>query len=304
MYYPFLVMTLSAAVLLSGCATQRAAPVASPTVTLSAPAAAAAVNRLKHKIAIVRLALPIGTAPVSESLVTATAQAKSHLENHVRQSGKFMVIEHGLLQLPLENENLKVVNDETVGADYLVTGTLLRHDLVMPGFLDGWRDTPAAYANSSLHIDIVDGHTGTTIFSRQFEGNASLATSKTAPFGLEQQKGLQSQALTRALNNAATEITTTLLQRRWRGQILSTQQGFILVNGGAGQGIQVGDRFHVLPLAHTAIETAPAPATSPFLATLKVVAQAGENENELSVCELVEGKLPETLADLSVLDAP
>ncbi len=308
MRYSFLILLLGGAVLLQGCAsTPEAAitPAAPAAVNTPVPAPTPIPsNRFKHKIAIARLTLPSGNAGGSETLAHATAQAKSLLEDRVRQAGKFMLLEHGLLHIPFENDNLRVVNDETLGADFLVTGRLLRHELAMPGFLDGWRDTPTAHAFSSVQLDIIDGHTGQVIYSQHFEGDASKAVTASADFTPEQQASLQLQALTLALDHAAPPITDTLLHQHWRSQILSTQQGYVLVNSGAGQGIQVGDLFHVLSPEQSASTAAAVTPVSPFVATLKVVAQAGEKENELSVCELVEGSLPEGATHLSVRDAP
>lgn len=317
----FQVVALSGTLFLHGCASPINEPIERPSTatnqTTVTPSSNVPINRFKHKVAIARLTLP-ANASNSELLTHATEDAKTLLENNLRQSGKFMLLEHGLLHMAFENDNLRVVNDETVGADYLVTGKLMRHELVTPGLLDGWRGSKVAHAYSSVQLDIIDGHTGTIVFTRQFDGEASTDMPASSALPLPQQLTLQTQALTRAITSAAPEISQTLQQRRWRGQILSAQQGFILVNSGAGQGIQVGDRFHVLPLEQAQMEppTAKVPALAspgsstspagptPFLATLKVVAQAGENENELSVCELVDGRLPETLGDLSVLDAP
>lgn len=312
MRYRFLAFLLVAGIT-SGCAShalrhEAAAPAGDSPVSKSpasaptgTPPAPPVHNSFKHKVAIARFTLPVDTKAPTDTQTHATEQAKSLLEQRLQQGSRFMLLEHGLLHIPLEPKDLLVVNDESLGADYLVTGELVRHELVLPGFLDGWRNERVAAAHSEVQLQLIDAHSREVVLTQAGSSDARQPLAGDTALDNAKALALQDQALAAALEQALPTLTDTLLHRRWRSQILSAQQGYILVNSGAGQGIQVGDLFHVLPGESARMTEAAVTGDAPYLATLKVVAQAGENENELSVCELVEGRLPdERLSDLNV----
>jgi hypothetical protein len=215
-----------------------------------------------------------------------------------------MLLTHESLQMPLPTNDLLAMNNEMLGADYLIAGEIQRHDVALPGMFDGWRSPKSARARSILLLRVIDAHSGQEVLAHTSQGENTREIHDRTPLDSAGMHAMQDAALSMALNNALPALTQTLLQRRWRGQILSAQQGFVLVNSGAGQGIQIGDEFRVIASEHAlTVNAVSAPtAESPFLATLRVVAQAGENEQELSVCELVEGSLPSgDLDKLSIL---
>lgn len=297
---------LSATMLLNGCSSQPATSsvsiVTAPT-PLPAKLLSPAQNRLKHKIAIAQFGFDDDDAP-SVAMVHASQQTKAFLDTRLQQTQHFMLLTHEQLQIPLQTTDLLAVNDDLLGADYLIAGEIERHDVTLPGMFDGWRGPKTARARSILLMRVIDAHSGQEVLAHTSQGEITREIHDKTPLDSAGMHAMQDAALSMALNNALPAITQHLLQRRWRGQILSAQQGYVLVNSGAGQGIQMGDEFRVIASKHAlTVNTTAAPTTgSPFLATLRVVALAGENEQELSVCELVEGSLPrEDLGNLSIL---
>lgn len=300
---------LSVIMLLNGCTSQPAmSTVSTVTAPLHVPATSVspASNSLKHKVAIAQFGFSDDDDAPSDAMAQASRQTKQFLDNGLKQTQHFMLLTHERLQIPLQPSDLLVVNDDMLGADYLVAGEIQRHDVTLPGMFDGWRSPKTARARSIVLLRVIDAHSGQEVLAHTSQGEITREIHDKTPLDNAGMHAMQDAALSMALNNALPALTQHLLQRRWRGQILSTQQGFVLVNSGAGQGIQIGDEFYVVASEHAlTVNALAAPATgSPFLATLRVVAHAGENEQELSVCELVEGSLPvDDVGKLSVLSA-
>lgn len=302
-----LVTFISTAILLSGCASQ---PATTPAATATQPTnfnttlISTAPYGLKHKVAIVPFGFPDPDDVPTDAMTQASRQTKTFLDARLQQTQRFMLLTHERLQMPLQTSELLAVNDDMLGADYLVAGEIQRHDITLPGMFDGWRSPKTARARSIVLLRVIDAHSGQEVLAHTSQGEITREINEKTPLDGTGIHAMQDAALSIALNNALPALTQHLLQRRWRGQILSSQQGFILVNSGAGQGIQIGDEFRVIASEHAlTVDAVSAPTTgSPFLATLRVVAQAGEHEQELSVCELVEGSLPaEDLGKLSIL---
>lgn len=301
-----LVTFISAAILLSGCASQPATTPATTTqpTNFNSTLISPAPDSLKHKVAISQFGFPDPDDAPTYAMTQASRQTKAILDTRLQQTQHFMLLTHERLQIPLQSTDLLALNDDLLGADYLIAGEIQRHDITLPGMFDGWRGPKTARARSILLLRVIDAHSGQEVFAHTSQGEITREINEKMPLQSAGKHAMQDAALSMALDNALPALTQHLLQRRWRGQILSAQQGFILVNSGAGQGIQIGDEFRVIASERAlTVGEVSAPTTgSPFLATLRVVAQAGEHEQELSVCELVEGSLPtEDLGKLSIL---
>lgn len=295
---------------ISGCASHshRSPVVGNPLVAAPNETVIPAANAFKHKVAVARFVLADDATASDDVTQRSTEQAKQLIETQLQASRHFMVLDHDMLHLPLQAKDLLVANDETLGADFLVLGELVRNDVDRPGLLGRWRDKKAVTTHSEISLQLIDAHTHETVFSENTEADASDIPPPGQPPANSWIEALQARSLSAAVKQALPALQNQLLARPWQSQILSAQQGYFLLNSGAGQGIRVGDLFHVAPASPLALTT-PLPAsaaTAPptFLATLKVIAQAGENENELSVCEVVEGGLPQdNLTELRVLSA-
>lgn len=280
--------------LVCGCASHpQTLPTQAPT-TVSAEIKATALppanNTFKHKVAVAGFVLPTTPQPAD-----ASRQAKALLDAHLQSTQKFVVLEHAALLEPMETSHLLAFNDETLGADFLISGTITSHETTRPGWLDGWRNERTITASSSVRLQLTDAYSKRVIFQLENSAISRWALNNDSKDLHEQTARLEAQALAAAIEKSLPTLTAALLHQPWRSQILSAQQGYILINGGAGQGIQIGDTFRV-------VANAPALVTSTPLATLRVISQAGEHENELSVCELVNGQLPPAdFSQLSVL---
>lgn len=283
---------------LSGCATtppQAPEIIDIPEKQKVAPQVQPVDTKHKHKIVVARFTeiheADEHTLPVDP----AGQRAKQLLATRLADSRHFQLLEHTGLETYMDQDRLKTFNDETLGADYLITGSVAEYGERHRPMLDFFNSESTDQARSRINIRLIDTQTDQVIFDEHSVGEATTKIKNDRPLSNTHSNLLDDKALATAIEKLLPRLTETLLEKPWQTYILSEQQGYVLITGGAAQGIGMGDTFLVMPShplkKNNADEGNAKTRAEKEIATLRVVSQAGENENEISVCELVNGDL-------------
>ena len=294
---------LSALVLaLAGCSTvtkekintlPQVQPQVSPTL------ATVASKGLKRKVAIARFSNET-TAGASFFLDgkgdRVGKQATDILSARLTETQKFLLLERTDLDKIKTEAELAHITTKTVGADYLVVGSVSEFGRANTSETGIFSRNKIQTARAKVNIRLIDVKTGRIIYSEEGSGEATSEANRV--FGVGTSAGydtsLDDKALSAAISKLVSNVVERLLDNPWQAYIIGEQQGLYIITGGKSQGIRTSDMFSVVqrgavvnnPQTGMDIEL---PGKS--IAKLRVVTQAGENENEISLCELAEGNL-------------
>ncbi len=224
-------------------------------------------------------------------------QAVDILSAKFLETGKFILLERADLDKINKELFLGNIPPPKNMADFIIVGSITefgRKDVSDVGIFSRVKKQ-AAFAK--VHIRMIDVYTNQLIYSQEGEGTAFSEAGSV--FGVGARAGydstLNDKAIEAAINNLASNIIENLLDKPWRGYILGYEDGHLLVSGGKSQNIKPKDVFEIFlegkkvknPQTNMEI-TLPGKK----IALIKVVNLLGDTpENEVSICEIVEGDL-------------
>ncbi len=307
---------LAAVLLTAGCSTvtqpvNNSLPVTQPQV--SATLQQAEFKGLKRKVAIARFSNET-TAGASFLLDAKNdrigKQATDILSARLAETQKFILLERADLD-KLHNEaalaNLAKAN---VGADYLIIGSVSEYGREAVSETGVFSRNKMQKAHAKVNVRLVDVRTGQIVYSEEGSGEA-LSEANTV-FGVGEQAGydssLDDKALSAAISKLVSNVVENLMDKPWQAYLIGEQSGLYIMTGGKSQGVKVGDAFAVLqkgkvvrnPQTGLNIELPGTP-----VGTLKVVSQAGQGDNEISLGQLASGSLKgQSLDNIVVQEAP
>lgn len=296
-------VTALSAIMFSGCATTSPTVVKVEKPTAVQPKIVVQKQEpvLKRKVAIARFG---NEAQYGKSALfglnnnyNAEKQATDVLSAKLTQSGSFILLERSDLDKinqELETFNLKSMN---IGADYLIVGSVTefgRKNMSDTGVFSRSK-TQTAYAKVSVRL--VDVKTGQIIFAQ--EGSGEAKSEAGTSFGLGKHVGydstLNDKAISAAISSVVDGIMQNLLSKPWRSYVLSSENGMVMIAGGAKQGVKIGEKFGVYakgkqmknPQTGMMIEL---PGMK--IATIQVASQFGSTyTDEGSVCQILDGAI-------------
>lgn len=224
-------------------------------------------------------------------------QAVDILSSKLLSTEKFLLLERA--DLDKINKELSMGNLQPLRnmADYLIVGSITefgRKDVSDVGIFSRVKKQEAF---AKVHIRLIDIYTGQLIYSEEGEGNAFSEAGTV--FGVGAKAGydssLNDKAIEAAINNLTSNVIQNLLEKPWRAYILGYEDGHLIISGGKSQNIKSNDIFDVIqegkkvknPQTNMDI-TLPGKK----IARIRVVTLLGDtSENEVSLCELIEGDL-------------
>lgn len=293
---------LAAALLAAGCSTvtQQATntlPVTQPQIspTLQQPE----FKGLKRKVAIARFSNE--TSAGASFLLDANndrigKQASDILSARLVETNKFILLERADLD-KIQNEaalaNLSKVN---VGADYLIIGSVSEYGREAVSETGIFSRNKKQLARAKVNVRLVDVRNGRVLFSEEGSGEALSEANKV--FGVGESAGydtsLDDKAISSAISKLVSNLVENLMDSPWQAYLIGQQDGFFIMTGGKSQGVKPGDQFTVLrkgkvvrnPQTGLDLELPGTP-----VAKLQVASQAGQGDNEISLCQTVEGSL-------------
>lgn len=279
-------------------------PVVSPTVNAESQG-----RFLKRKVAIGRFTDETrhgNSFFLNKSGDRVGKQAMDILSAKLAATNKFILLERADLekiQKELELGNLQSLN---IPADYLIIGSVSEYGRKAVSDVGVFSRTKKQMAFATVNVRLVDVKTGQVIYSE--EGSGEAYSEAGTVMGIGQRAGyddtLGDKAISAAIGKMVSNIVENLLDKPWRGYLLDVQDGTYFMSGGASQGVMEGDVFKVFTKGKTVKNPQtglPIELPGKQVASLKVVQTVGQNgQNEVSLCTLVSGSIPQDLSKVYV----
>ena len=218
------------------------------TVKLEAPDAASKV--IKRKVAIGRFSNETQYAKgifYDKENDPMGKQALDILSAKLAASGKFLLLERSDLATLLEEAQKSDNGLATIGADYMIIGSITEFGRKNVGKSGVFSSTKSQIVEAAVAIRLVDVSTGLIIYSDEGKGSAELTTRTTMGVGgkADYDATLSDKAISEAIGQLVENIINKCTNKPWRTFFLSYDNDTQLIAGGASQGIKVGDKFTV-----------------------------------------------------------
>jgi curli biogenesis system outer membrane secretion channel CsgG len=174
-------------------------------------------------------------------------QALDILSAKLAASGKFMLLERGDLEKLLEEAKNSENGAATIGADYLIIGSITEFGRKNTGKSGVFTNVKTQTVEAAVAIRLVDVSTGLIIYSDEGKGSAELTTKTTMGVGgrADYDATLSDKAISEAIGQLVENIINKCTNKPWRSYFLAYDADVQLISGGASQGIKAGDVFNV-----------------------------------------------------------
>ena len=219
-------------------------------------------------------------------------QALDILSAKLAASGKFLLLERGDLNSLLEEVKKGEGSANTIGADYLIIGSITEFGRKNIGKQGVFTNTKTQTVDAAVAIRLVDVSTGLIVYSDEAKGSAEVTSKTTMGLGsnADFDASLSDKAISEAIGQLVENIINKCTNKPWRTYFLSYDNDAVLIGGGASQGVVEGDMFTIKmkgkkvknPQTGVMIEL---PGKN--VGTVKVISTAGDTpETEFSVVEV------------------
>ncbi len=174
-------------------------------------------------------------------------QALDILSAKLAASGKFLLLERSDLATLLEEAKKGEGSLSTIGADYMIIGSITEFGRKNTGKEGVFTTTKKQTVEAAVAIRLVDVATGLIIYSDEGKGVAEITNKTTFGVGgkADYDATLSDKAISEAIGQLVENIINKCTDKPWRTYFLSYDNDGILIGGGASQGIKVGDTFAV-----------------------------------------------------------
>lgn len=212
-------------------------------------------------------------------------QALDILSAKLAASGKFLLLERSDLASLLEEAKKSDNGLATIGADYMIIGSITEYGRKNVGKSGVFSTTKSQIVEAAVAVRLVDVSTGLIIYSDEGKGSAELTTRTTMGVGgkADFDATLSDKAISEAIGQLVENIINKCTDKPWRTFFLSFDADAQLIAGGASQGLKVGDKFVV----KTKGKTVKNPQTG------VMIELPGKNIGTVTVTEMA-GDTPET----------
>jgi len=174
-------------------------------------------------------------------------QALDILSAKLAASGKFLLLERSDLTTLLEEAKKSDNGLSTIGADYMIIGSVTEFGRKNVGKEGVFTSTKMQVVEAAVAIRLVDVSTGLIIYSDEAKGSAEVTTRSTLGVGGKAgyDATLSDKAISEAIGQLVENIINKCTDKPWRTFFLTYDSDSQLIAGGASQGIKVGDTFAV-----------------------------------------------------------
>lgn len=175
-------------------------------------------------------------------------QALDILSSKLATSGKFLLLERGDLATLLEECQKGGVSASTIGADYMIIGSITEFGRKNTGKNGVFSSQKTQTVEAAVAIRLVDVSTGLIIYSDEAKGTAELTTKTTMGVGgqASYDATLSDKAISEAIGQLVENIINKCTDSPWKTYFLSCEDGATLIAGGNSQGIKPGMVFDVM----------------------------------------------------------
>ncbi len=174
-------------------------------------------------------------------------QALDILSAKLAASGKFLLLERNDLPALLEEAEKGDGQLSTIGADYLIIGSITEFWRKNVGKAGVFTRRKTQMVEAAVSIRLVEVSTGLIVYSDEARGEAELTTKTTMGLGgrADFDATLSDKAIADAIGHLVDNIIDKCTDKPWRTYFLSYDADGVLIGGGASQGIVPGDTFAV-----------------------------------------------------------
>ena len=174
-------------------------------------------------------------------------QALDILSSKLAASGKFLLLERSDLSTLLEECSKGDNAVATIGADYMIVGSITEFGRKNVGKEGVFSTTNTQVAEAAVAIRLVDVSTGLIIYSDEAKGSAEITTKTTMGVGGKAgyDATLSDKAISEAIGQLVENIINECTDKAWRTFFLSYDDDAVLIAGGKSQGIETGDTFAI-----------------------------------------------------------
>ena len=162
-------------------------------------------------------------------------QALDILSAKLAASGKFILLERGDLASLLEESKNGGTSLSTIGADYLIIGSITQFGRKNTGKSGVFSTTKTQTVEAAVSIRLVDVSSGLIIYSDEAKGTAELTTKTTMGVGgkADYDATLSDKAISEAIGQLVENIINKCTDKPWRTYFLSYDSDAVLIGGGA-----------------------------------------------------------------------
>lgn len=170
-------------------------------------------------------------------------QALDILSAKLAASEKFLLLERNDLSSLLEEAQRNGGSlSSTIGADYLIIGSITEYGRKNTGKSGVFSTTKVQTVEAAVAIRLVDVTTGLIIYSDEAKGAAEVTTKTTMGVGGKAgfDATLSDKAISEAIGQLVENIINKCTDKPWRTYFLSYEDDAILIAGGKSQGLTEG----------------------------------------------------------------
>ena len=174
-------------------------------------------------------------------------QALDILSAKLAASGKFLLLERGDLAQLLEEAKKSEDGLQTIGADYMIIGSITEFGRKNTGKEGVFTSTKMQTVEAAVAIRLVDVSTGLIVYSDEAKGQAQITTKTTMGVGgrADYDATLSDKAISEAIGQLVENIINKCTDKPWRTYFLTYDDDAQMIAGGASQGVKEGDVFAV-----------------------------------------------------------
>lgn len=174
-------------------------------------------------------------------------QALDILSSKLAASGKFLLLERSDLETLLEESNKSDNAIATLGADYMIIGSITEYGRKNTGKNKVFSSEKTQTVEAAVAIRLVDVSTGLIIYSDEAKGVAELTTKTTMGLGGQASfdATLSDKAISEAIGQLVENIINKCTNAPWKTYFLAYEPDAILIAGGHSQGIKEGMTFAI-----------------------------------------------------------
>ena len=175
-------------------------------------------------------------------------QALDILSAKLAASDKFILLERGDLATLLEENKKNGTSLSTIGADYMIIGSVTQFGRKNTGKSGVFSTTKTQTVEAAVSIRLVDVASGLIIYSDEAKGSAELTTKTTMGVGgkADYDATLSDKAISEAIGQLVENIINKCTDKPWRTYFLTYDSDAGIIAGGASQGLAPGDTFDVM----------------------------------------------------------
>jgi curli biogenesis system outer membrane secretion channel CsgG len=234
-------------------------------------------------------------------------QAADMLAARLVDTGQFIVLERRDLDAVKSEQGLSG-EGATVGADTVLVGSVTQFGRKNEGKVGFLNSQARQIASATVEIRLVDVRTGQAFFSTTGSGSATVEASEVAGFGSRTtyDSTLNDKAISAAISDLMTNLMQRLQQRPWSTDILGVSGARVMISGGSGEGLRVGDRLTVARRGKVVTSRQnglPIELPAEPVASIQITGFFGEGDAEGSQAQVVSGTVDADAKDLIVLSS-